>query len=41
MLGYVEISLADVVKNKRMNDEYMLIGSRNGRIQVELEWLLG
>ena len=41
MLGYVELSLADVVKNKRLNDEYVLTDSRNGRIQVELEWLPG
>ncbi|KAG0453251.1 hypothetical protein HPP92_025915 [Vanilla planifolia] len=37
-LGYVIISLADVVSNKRINDNYHLIDSRNGRIQVELQW---
>ncbi|KAG0453246.1 hypothetical protein HPP92_025652 [Vanilla planifolia] len=37
-IGYVIISLADVVSNKRINDNYHLIDSRNGRIQVELQW---
>lgn len=37
-LGYVTISLADVVSNKRINEKYHLIDSRNGRIQLELEW---
>lgn len=37
-LGYVDISLADVVSNKRMNERYHLIDSKNGRIQIELQW---
>ncbi|RZC87136.1 hypothetical protein C5167_042065 [Papaver somniferum] len=37
-LGYVEINLADVVSNKRINEKYHLIGSKNGRIQIELQW---
>ncbi|KAI4316953.1 hypothetical protein L6164_024875 [Bauhinia variegata] len=37
-LGYVDISLADVVTNKRINEKYHLIDSRNGRIQIELQW---
>lgn len=37
-LGYVDISLADVVSNKRINERYHLIDSKNGRIQVELQW---
>ncbi|PKA46169.1 Synaptotagmin-2 [Apostasia shenzhenica] len=37
-LGYVIISLADVVTNKRINEKYHLIDSRNGRIQIELQW---
>ncbi|KAK7283736.1 hypothetical protein RIF29_13478 [Crotalaria pallida] len=37
-LGYVQINLADVVSNKRINEKYNLIDSRNGRIQVELQW---
>ena len=41
MLGYVEINLADVVRNKRIIDEYVLTDSRNGKVQVELEWLPG
>ncbi|OAY69193.1 Synaptotagmin-2, partial [Ananas comosus] len=35
-LGYVVISLADVVSNKRINEKYHLIDSKNGRIQIEL-----
>ncbi|XP_064962344.1 synaptotagmin-2-like [Musa acuminata AAA Group] len=38
ILGYVVISLADVVNNKRINEKYHLIDSKNGRIQVELQW---
>ncbi|KVI05223.1 C2 calcium-dependent membrane targeting [Cynara cardunculus var. scolymus] len=37
-LGYVDISLADVVNNKRINEKYHLIDSKNGRIQVEMQW---
>ncbi|XP_057966491.1 synaptotagmin-2-like isoform X2 [Malania oleifera] len=37
-LGYVDISLSDVVHNKRINERYHLIDSKNGRIQIELQW---
>lgn len=37
-LGYVDIYLSDVVTNKRINERYHLIDSKNGRIQVELQW---
>lgn len=37
-LGYVIISLADVVTNKRINENYHLIDSKNGRIQIEMQW---
>ncbi|KDP36902.1 hypothetical protein JCGZ_08193 [Jatropha curcas] len=37
-LGYVDINLADVVNNKRINEKYHLIDSRNGRVQIELQW---
>ncbi|GLT86087.1 hypothetical protein SLE2022_042500 [Rubroshorea leprosula] len=37
-LGYVDISLSDVVNNKRINERYHLIDSKNGRIQMELQW---
>uniref|UniRef100_A0A2C9W0F0 C2 domain-containing protein n=1 Tax=Manihot esculenta TaxID=3983 RepID=A0A2C9W0F0_MANES len=37
-LGYVDISLADVVSNKRINEKYHLIDSKNGRIQIEMQW---
>lgn len=37
-LGFVEIKLADVVTNKRTNEKYHLIDSRNGRLQIELIW---
>ncbi|KAE8658924.1 Synaptotagmin-1 [Hibiscus syriacus] len=37
-LGYVTISLADVVNNRRINEKYHLIDSRNGRIQIEMQW---
>ncbi|XP_042993103.1 synaptotagmin-2-like [Carya illinoinensis] len=37
-LGYVDINLADVVNNKRINEKYHLIDSKNGRIQIELQW---
>ncbi|XP_042373034.1 synaptotagmin-2-like [Zingiber officinale] len=38
ILGYVVISLADVVNNKRINEKYHLIDSKNGCVQVELQW---
>jgi hypothetical protein len=38
MLGYVDISLADVVTNKRINERYHLIDSKNGQIQIEMQW---
>ncbi|ONK72603.1 uncharacterized protein A4U43_C04F21120 [Asparagus officinalis] len=37
-LGFTEINLVDVVNNKRTNEKYHLIDSRNGRIQIELQW---
>ncbi|KAK3157893.1 hypothetical protein QOZ80_2AG0129850 [Eleusine coracana subsp. coracana] len=37
-LGYVVISLTDVINNKRINEKYHLIDSKNGRIQLELQW---
>ncbi|XP_010533852.1 PREDICTED: synaptotagmin-2 isoform X1 [Tarenaya hassleriana] len=37
-LGYVVINLADVVTNRRINEKYHLIDSKNGRIQIELQW---
>ncbi|KAK1370333.1 Synaptotagmin-1 [Heracleum sosnowskyi] len=37
-LGYIDISLADVVHNKRINERFHLIDSKNGRIQIELQW---
>ncbi|CAK9234286.1 unnamed protein product [Sphagnum troendelagicum] len=37
-LGYVDISLSDVVNNKRINEKYSLIDSKHGQIQVELLW---
>ncbi|MFS7937492.1 putative C2 domain, synaptotagmin-like mitochondrial-lipid-binding domain, C2 domain superfamily [Helianthus anomalus] len=37
-LGYVDIQLADVVSNKRINEKYNLIDSRNGKLQVEMQW---
>lgn len=37
-LGYVDIYLADVVSNKRLNERYHLIDSKNGSIQIELQW---
>lgn len=38
ILGYVDINLSDVVSNKRINEKYHLIDSKNGRLQVELQW---
>ncbi|KAF3433948.1 hypothetical protein FNV43_RR25051 [Rhamnella rubrinervis] len=37
-LGHVEINLADVVHNGRINEKYHLINSRNGTIHVEMKW---
>ncbi|XP_068639958.1 synaptotagmin-1-like [Aristolochia californica] len=37
-LGYIDISLADVVSNRRINEKYHLIDSKNGKIQIELQW---
>lgn len=37
-LGYVDIYLADVVSNKRLNERYHLIDSKNGSIQIEMQW---
>lgn len=38
ILGYVDINLADVVNNKRINEKYHLIDSKNGKIQIEMQW---
>ncbi|KAL3523471.1 hypothetical protein ACH5RR_016305 [Cinchona calisaya] len=37
-LGQVDINLADVVNNGRINEKYHLIDSKNGQIHVELRW---
>ncbi|XP_042063222.1 synaptotagmin-2-like [Salvia splendens] len=37
-LGYVDIYLSDVVSNKRINERYHLIDSKNGRLQIEMQW---
>uniref|UniRef100_A0A7N0V245 C2 domain-containing protein n=1 Tax=Kalanchoe fedtschenkoi TaxID=63787 RepID=A0A7N0V245_KALFE len=37
-LGYVDIYLSDVISNKRINERYHLIDSKNGRIQIEMQW---
>ncbi|VFQ82990.1 unnamed protein product [Cuscuta campestris] len=37
-LGYVDINLSDVVQNRRINEKYHLIDSKNGKIQIELTW---
>ncbi|CAL1410241.1 unnamed protein product [Linum trigynum] len=37
-LGYTVINLADVVHNKRINEKYHLIDSKNGKLQLELQW---
>ncbi|PIN17295.1 hypothetical protein CDL12_10049 [Handroanthus impetiginosus] len=37
-LGHVDIYLSDVVNNKRINERYHLIDSKNGRIQIEMQW---
>ncbi|XP_062229617.1 synaptotagmin-3-like isoform X1 [Phragmites australis] len=37
-LGHVDINLADVVNNGRINEKYHLINSRNGALHVEIKW---
>jgi hypothetical protein len=37
-LGFIDISVADVISNKRINEKYHLIDSKNGQIQIELQW---
>lgn len=37
-LGHVEIDLADVVRNRRINEKYQLLDSKNGKVHVELQW---
>ncbi|KAF9619930.1 hypothetical protein IFM89_010241 [Coptis chinensis] len=37
-LGHVDINLADVVYNGRINEKYHLINSRNGVIHVDIRW---
>ncbi|XP_078440724.1 calcium-dependent lipid-binding (CaLB domain) family protein [Wolffia australiana] len=37
-LGYVDINVGDVISNRRINERYHLIDSRNGRLQIELQW---
>ncbi|KAG4200025.1 hypothetical protein ERO13_A05G185400v2 [Gossypium hirsutum] len=37
-LGHVSINLVDVVHNRRVNEKYQLVDSRNGRVQIELQW---
>ncbi|CAI8611546.1 unnamed protein product [Vicia faba] len=37
-LGYIDIPLVDVVSNKRINEKFHLIDSKNGRIQIEILW---
>lgn len=38
LLGYVDINLADVVNNGRINHKFHLIDSKNGVVHVELRW---
>ncbi|KAH7444348.1 hypothetical protein KP509_02G074700 [Ceratopteris richardii] len=38
-LGYKDIMLADVVENRRINEEYRLNNSKNGKVHIELQWL--
>ncbi|MCL7040451.1 hypothetical protein MKW94_004632 [Papaver nudicaule] len=38
ILGYVDINLADVINNKRIKEKYHLIDSKNGKIQIEMQW---
>uniref|UniRef100_A0ACD5ZEF0 Uncharacterized protein n=2 Tax=Avena sativa TaxID=4498 RepID=A0ACD5ZEF0_AVESA len=37
-LGHVNINLVDVVNNRRINEKYHLINSRNGKIHLEMKW---
>nr|KJB80217.1 hypothetical protein B456_013G086800 [Gossypium raimondii] len=37
-LGYVTISLVGVVNNRRINERYHLIDSKNRRIQIKMQW---
>ncbi|KAF7066972.1 hypothetical protein CFC21_072889 [Triticum aestivum] len=37
-LGFIYIALAGVISNRRTNEKYRLIGSKNGQIQIELQW---
>ncbi|XP_031742060.1 synaptotagmin-3 isoform X3 [Cucumis sativus] len=37
-LGHVEINLADVVSNGRINEKYNLINSKNGKIHIQMMW---
>ncbi|XP_057527794.1 synaptotagmin-3 [Amaranthus tricolor] len=37
-LGFVDISLADVVHNGRINEKHNLINSKHGTIHLTLEW---
>ncbi|KAJ6840023.1 synaptotagmin-2-like [Iris pallida] len=37
-LGYVQINLADVIRNERINETFNLIDSKNGQILIELQW---
>ncbi|KAI0499734.1 hypothetical protein KFK09_017942 [Dendrobium nobile] len=37
-LGHVDLNLADVVNNGRINDRFNLINSKNGVIHIELRW---
>lgn len=37
-LGYIGISLADVISNKQINEKYHLFDSKNGQLRIELQW---
>ncbi|XP_020592364.1 synaptotagmin-3-like [Phalaenopsis equestris] len=37
-LGHVDLKLADVINNGRINEKFHLINSKNGVIHVELTW---
>ncbi|CAN0926909.1 SYT3 [Linum grandiflorum] len=37
-LGYVQISLGDVVHNGRINQKYHLMNSKNGVVSVDIRW---
>uniref|UniRef100_A0A0D9V765 C2 domain-containing protein n=1 Tax=Leersia perrieri TaxID=77586 RepID=A0A0D9V765_9ORYZ len=37
-LGYIDVTLADVINNRRINEMYHLIDSKNGQILLELQW---